>query len=67
MVQGLTVRDYLAILRRRIWWFLIPAVLLSGAAFAAATLWPPTYRSSATVLIEEAEIPESILEVGFSS
>lgn len=53
---ALGLRDYLLILRRRRWWFIIPAVLVLAAAGVAAMLWPPTYRSEATVLIEETDV-----------
>jgi uncharacterized protein involved in exopolysaccharide biosynthesis len=63
--QGFAIGDYVAILRRRLWWFLLPAVLVAVAALTAALTWPPTYRSTATVLIEEAEIPDGLVDVGF--
>jgi succinoglycan biosynthesis transport protein ExoP len=57
----LTLRDYLLILRRRKWSFLLPAALVLALAVAAAQLWPPTFRSEATILIEDAEIPEELV------
>lgn len=59
--QGFPLRDWLAVLRRRKWAFLLPALLVAAVAGAAAWLWPPTWRSEATVLIEAAEIPEEII------
>jgi polysaccharide biosynthesis transport protein len=56
-----TVRDHLQILRRRKWWFLVPAVLVLSAALASAVLWPPTYRSEAIILVEQAEIPDDLV------
>src|SRR5689334_15864055 len=56
-----SLRDYLLILRRRKWSFLLPAALVMAAAVAAALLWPPTWRSTATILIEDAEIPEQLV------
>ncbi|MFP4269676.1 MAG: GumC family protein [Alphaproteobacteria bacterium] len=67
MQQSFSLGDYLAILRRRIWWFLIPCVLIVAAAAAAALTWPPVYRSTAMVLIEEAEIPDRLVDVSFDS
>ena len=63
--QGFAIGDYVAILRRRLWWFALPAVLIAVGALTAALTWPPTYRSTATVLIEEAEIPDGLVDVGF--
>ena len=56
----LSLRDYLLILRRRRWWFLVPFLLVLAVAGAAAVLWPPTYRSEATVLIEETDVPQDL-------
>ena len=63
--QSFSIGDYVAILRRRIWWFMLPAVLVATVALVMALTWPPTYRSTATVLIEEAEIPDGLVDVGF--
>jgi polysaccharide biosynthesis transport protein len=57
----LTPRDYLAIARRRKWYFILPALALFSLAVAAALFWPPTYRSEATVLVEQSEIPEALV------
>ncbi len=67
MEQGFSIGDYLAILRRRIWWFVIPMVLVMTAALVAALTWPPVYRSTAMVLIEEAEIPAGLVDVSFDT
>ena len=53
-----TLDDYLAILKRRKWQLILPALLLSMVAVLAALLLPPLYRSSATILIEQQEIPD---------
>ncbi len=57
----LSLRDYVLILRRRKWSFLVPAGLVMAIAIAAALLWPPTFRSDATILIEDAEIPQELV------
>ena len=44
---------------------MLPAVLVTALALAAAVTWPPTYRWSVTVVIEEAEIPDGLVDVGF--
>ena len=56
-----TILDYLWILRRRKWQFLVPAALIFAVAAAAAYLWSPTYRSEATILVEQAEVPEDLV------
>ncbi|MDX1539765.1 MAG: Wzz/FepE/Etk N-terminal domain-containing protein [Geminicoccaceae bacterium] len=58
---GLGLRDYLTILRRRTWLFAIPTVLVLAGAIAFALLQTPIYRSEATILIEDADIPEDLV------
>jgi polysaccharide chain length determinant protein (PEP-CTERM system associated) len=59
---GLT--DYLAIWRRhRLAYFLTAAgILLAAVSFAF--LWPPKYRSTGTVQIEQPEIPQDVMATG---
>ena len=45
------------ILMQRKWWLIIPTILLLLAGIAAAFLIPALYRSSATLLVEAAEVP----------
>jgi len=56
-----TLDDYLAILKRRKWQLLVPALILSLIAAAAALLLPPLYRANATILIEQQEIPSDLV------
>lgn len=51
------VTDYLAIAYRRKWSFILPMMFILAIAGAVALLLPPVYRSKATILIEEQEIP----------
>ena len=60
-------RDYIALFRRRKWRLVLPIVILSGVSAAASILWPPTYRSSATVLIEEPEVPRELVQSTITS
>lgn len=48
-------------LRRHGWPVAVIAVLLAAVAFATALLWPPTFRSTATILVEEQEIPQDLV------
>lgn len=66
-MEGFTVRDLMAILRRRFWHLVAPAVLLMLGTVAAVVLLPPVYRSTATVLIEQPEIPKDIVRATVSS
>ncbi len=53
--------EYWQALKRRKWvWFISAGVLLT-IALAVAALWPPSYRSFATILIERQEIPQDFV------
>lgn len=59
--QTLTLDDYVAILKRRKWQLILPGILLFTLAAIAAVAIPPTYRSTATILIEQQEIPNDLV------
>jgi len=56
-----TVHDYIGILSRRKWALLLPLVVVFIIALIAAFVWPRTYRSTSTILIEEQEIPRDFV------
>ncbi len=56
-----TISDYIGILRRRKLALLLPVVIVSMIALVAAVVWPRTYRSTSTILIEEQEIPREFV------
>lgn len=49
-------QDIIAILWRRKWQVIIPAFLLLAASVVVALVWPKTYQSKATILIEEPDV-----------
>ena len=53
--------DYVAVLNRRKARFIVPAALILVLSAAVAFLLPPAYRSSATILIEQQEIPSDLV------
>ena len=65
--QTLDLGDYLAAFRRRRGMI----VLIAGTVFIlgliTALVWPPTYESSATILIEEQEIPVEMVQTTVTS
>jgi polysaccharide biosynthesis transport protein len=63
--QGL--QDYLEIFRRRRTLTLLAGGVLLILSLAAAFLWPPTYKSMATILIEEQEIPSELVHSTITS
>ena len=55
--QNLEIADYIDVLRRRTWALILPMVLVFIIACAVALLLPSIYKSTATILIEEQDIP----------
>ena len=62
-----SLEDYLAILKRRKWQLILPIVLLAPIAVVVALTLPPVYRSSATILIEQQEIPADLIRTTVTS
>lgn len=56
-----TLHDYLAVLKRRRWYLIVPAVVVAVASVLVALLLPPVYRSTGKILIEQAEIPPELV------
>ncbi len=53
--------DYIAVLKRRKIQFIATVLVILIVSAAIALLWPPTYRSGATILIEQQEIPADLV------
>ncbi|MCB1724522.1 MAG: lipopolysaccharide biosynthesis protein [Gammaproteobacteria bacterium] len=58
---SLGLAEYLSVLRRRRWQLIIPAMVLFLLFALAAIVIPSTYRSQATILIEQQEIPQDLV------
>ncbi|WP_447603213.1 lipopolysaccharide biosynthesis protein [Nitrospira sp. Nam80] len=63
----LSLRDYLAVLRRRRRLMIVAGGFLFAAGLAAALFWPATYKSTATILIEEQEVPPELVHSTITS
>ena len=59
--EGLSLPEYVAIARRRLRPMLVAAAAGLLTAAALALLWPPSYRSTATILIEQQELPADLV------
>lgn len=59
--QEKSVQDYLAILSRRKVAIIVTGLLVFILGLVAALVWPPTYKSSATILIKEQDIPSELV------
>lgn len=55
------ISEYLDLFRREKWRVVGVASLILSAAVGVTLVWPPTYRSTATILIEEADIPADLV------
>jgi succinoglycan biosynthesis transport protein ExoP len=62
MEQSLDIGDYLSIMRRRRGSIVLVAGLVFTLGAITALVWPPTYKSSATILIEEQDIPTELIQ-----
>lgn len=56
-----------AAVRRRARPMIITAGAILAAALLAATLWPATYRSTGTILIEQQEVPTDVVRAAVTS
>lgn len=56
-----SLADYLSVVKRRKKPMQITAGIVFVLALLAALFWPPTYRATATILIEEQEIPQDLV------
>ena len=65
--QTLGLGDYLSAFKRR----LVMILLIGGVVFIigliTAFVWPPTYQSASTILIEEQEIPADLVRTTITS
>jgi protein tyrosine kinase modulator len=60
--RELSVEDWLAMLRRRFWWLLIPAILCAVAGFLLSLVLPKQYTSHTRVLVEAPIVPDSYVK-----
>lgn len=59
--QAPSIKDYLKIIKRRRKYLLIPFVIILTISSVLAVILPPVFRSTATILIEEQEIPPDLV------
>ena len=65
--QTKELKDYVDAFRRRRTSILSVAAVIFVISVIAALFWPPTYRSTATILIEEQEIPSDLIRSTITS
>jgi len=65
--QTKELKDYIDAFRRRRTTIVTVVASLFVISAAVALLWPPTFRSTATILIEEQEIPQDLIRSTITS
>jgi uncharacterized protein involved in exopolysaccharide biosynthesis len=63
----MSLKDYIAVFHRRRKCILLTGLGLLTLSLTLAFLWPPTYKSTATILIEEQEIPSDLVRSTITS
>jgi polysaccharide chain length determinant protein (PEP-CTERM system associated) len=53
--------DYVAIVRRRVWYLVFPAIVFSVGAYVLSIYLPTKYKSETVVLVQEQRISEDIV------
>ena len=54
--------DYLAIVRRRLWLILIPALIVPVLAYTVSLKLPNRYTSQTLVLVEQQKVPDNFVK-----
>jgi len=62
MIQIRDPKDILVILKRRYRYIAVPLALGLAVSIAASLLWPPVYRSVATILLQNSSVPEDFMD-----
>ena len=60
--RELTLEDYVAILRRRVWIIVVPAVVFAIGAYTISLFLASRYTSETVVLVEQPTVPESLVK-----
>ncbi len=65
--KSFNLNDYLDVFLRRIWYFLIPLVIVLAGTVFYASIAPRWYRSSTLVLVSPQKIPENYVKSTITS
>jgi len=60
--RELSFEQYLAILKRRAWWLVVPAVLVPMVVYLGSLVIPNRYTSQTLVLVEEQKVPDNFVK-----
>lgn len=65
--KAYTTAEYIEILRNRIWYIIIPFILIATGASAYAIFAPRLYKASTLVLVSPQRIPEAFVQATVTS
>ncbi|RPI20164.1 MAG: hypothetical protein EHM65_00190, partial [Acidobacteriales bacterium] len=65
--KKITLDEYIEILRRRIWYIIIPFVLILAGATIHAITAPREYKASTLVLVSPQRVPEDFVRATVTS
>ena len=65
--KAYTIDEYIEILRRRIWYIVIPFILIATGASSYALFAPRLYKASTLVLVSPQSIPEAFVQATVTS
>ena len=65
--KKITLDEYLEILRRRMWFIIIPFVLILAGATIYAIIAPREYKASTLVLVSPQRVPEDFVRATVTS
>ena len=60
--RELNLSDYLAIVRRRMWWLVLPTVIVPILAYLVSLKIPNRYTSQTTVLVEQQKVSDNLVK-----
>jgi polysaccharide chain length determinant protein (PEP-CTERM system associated) len=61
-VESLTVSDYIAIFRRRMWYVIVITILVTSGAVVYALRLTPVYKSETTIAVSGRLLPEDYIQ-----
>jgi uncharacterized protein involved in exopolysaccharide biosynthesis len=65
--KGIDIRDILNILKKRKWFIIVPAIIVTAVAFGASFFLTPKYQSSTIIFIDKPSNVSSELRHLFGS
>lgn len=60
--KAFTINDFMTVAVRRKWLILCSVAISLAAAWAVCLIWPKSYRSTTTIILESQKIPESYVK-----